>query len=50
MAEEVHSQGFAVKMVFVGNPKDIGGIDVPFEVIQTYNAYDKGTLEYLKSN
>ena len=49
MAEEVHRQGLPVKMIFVGKPSDIEGMEKPFPVVMTSKLFDKGTLEFLQN-
>lgn len=49
MAEEIHRQGLSVKMVFVGRPSYIEGIETPFPVVMTSKLFDKGTLEFLQN-
>ena len=49
MAQRLHQIGFPVKFVFVGNPSQLEGEDLPFPTTTTNNHFDKGTLEYLYS-
>jgi ribonucleotide monophosphatase NagD (HAD superfamily) len=48
MAEEIHSQGFLIKFVYVGK-EDIDVSKYPFEIEQTKSKFGKGTLEFLRT-
>jgi len=47
MAEELHSQGFSVDFVYVGE-ENIDTSKYPFTIKQTQAKFGKGTLEFLK--
>lgn len=49
MAEEIHSNGLKVEMVFVGGKELIEGKEFSFPVKTPESNYEKGALEYLKS-
>ncbi|MCR4324936.1 MAG: HAD-IIB family hydrolase [Candidatus Curtissbacteria bacterium] len=52
MAQEVHNQGKAVTLVFVGKEDDkkhVRDMKLPFRVVTSQENYEKGTLEYLSS-
>lgn len=48
MAEEIHSQGFAVEFIYVGE-QDISTSNLPFPVKSPSACFGKGTLEFLKT-
>lgn len=48
MAEEIHSQGFPVEFVYVGQ-ENVQTADYPFPITQPIAPFGNGTLEYLKS-
>lgn len=48
MAEEIHSHGFPVEMVFVGGKEQLKDIHLPFMVIFTQAHCEKGTAEYFR--
>ncbi len=49
MAQRLCKLGYSVKFVFVGNPDQLEGKNLPFSTTTTNNHFDKGTLEYLSS-
>lgn len=50
MAEEIREQGLSVKMVFVGKPQDISGLNAYFDIVKTEKLYENGTLEFLQNS
>ena len=48
MAQEIHSQGFPVEFVYVGE-ENVQTSDYPFTINQPIARFENGTLEYLKS-
>ena len=48
MAEEIHSQGFPVEFVYVGE-ENVQTADYPFPINQPIAHFGNGTLEYLKT-
>lgn len=48
MAFELYEQGLPVKFIFVGDRKNLEGIEMPFDVEIKDREYDRGTVNYLK--
>jgi len=49
MAQRLHQMGFPIQFIFVGNPNQLEGENLPFPTTTTKEKFDKGTLEYLSS-